>query len=76
MYACKIHFLLPMCLWFVVITQLDSSMTSQREKFSLSASTTIFSYFCGLAEAQSFCICVFSLAQKAVKHFKIARGLL
>ena len=53
---------------FVAITLPDFPMTSQREKFSLLAAITIFSISCGLAEAQSFCTCVFSLAQKAVKH--------
>ena len=28
----------------------------------------VVSYSCGLAEAQSFCTCVFSLAQTAAKH--------
>ena len=33
-------------------------MVSQREKFSSSVANAIDSYFCGLAEAQAFCICV------------------
>ena len=44
-------------------------MVSQREKFVLSAAS-IVSYSCGLAEAQSFCTCIFSLAEKAAKHVK------
>ena len=43
---------------FVAITLPDSPMVSQREKFSSSVANAIDSYFCGLAEAQAFCICV------------------
>ena len=43
-------------------------MASQREKSSLSRATTIVSYSHGLAEAQSFCTCVFSLAKKVAKY--------
>ena len=50
-------------------------MASQREKFSFLASTTIVSYSCGLAEAQSFCNCVFSLAEKAFKKLNIKKKL-
>ena len=43
---------------FVVITLPDSPIALQKEKFTMSATTTIVSEFCGLAEAQSFCTCV------------------
>ena len=61
---------------FVVITTLpDFTMASQREKFSLSAATTIVSYSCGLAEAQSLRACVFSLTEKRPPNIKkIVRG--
>ena len=45
-------------------------MASQREKFSLSAATTIVGYSCDQAEAQFFCNCAFSFAEKAAEHLK------
>ena len=41
---------------FVVITLSDFPMASRKEKSSLLAATTLVSYCCGLAEAQSFCM--------------------
>ena len=52
---------------FVAITLPDFHMASQRQKFSLLSTTITVSYSCGVAEAQTFCNCVFSLAEKAAK---------
>ena len=49
-------------------------MASQSEKLSLSAATTV-RYSCGLAETQSFCICVLRLAENAAKYFKKLQGV-